>query len=98
MEIVGPAIFALAHLRDLVLRIAAITVPPCAHDIEALQRESLRVDLVVAAGTALVGPMLVELLPNRYGSARVRINGGYSRRWRRHHPAEDTLADPLSAD
>src|SRR5688572_19586197 len=46
VKVERPAVLALSEFRQLVLRITAVAVAPAAHDIEVLERKTLRIDFV----------------------------------------------------
>src|ERR1017187_7671487 len=71
----------------------AITVTPAAHHIEALERESRRIDFSVAGSASWVGPMTIELLADRDRASDIRFESGHAPRWRGVEP-EDAFHDP----
>src|SRR5712691_13541511 len=72
----------------------SVPVPPGAEYIKIFQSESWRIDLGVTNCARCNGPMLVQLLANGGGSARIGLHRGNTcrRRWRR--VAQYSFHDP----
>jgi hypothetical protein len=70
------AIHADTRFRGNLAIDGAVSVAPCAHDVEVLEREAGRIAAVVADGAAPVPPMGFELLTNGYRAANVRFDAG----------------------
>ncbi len=92
----GPAILPETREGGRIHRRGAVTIAPGAHHIEIFQRESRRINLLVAQGTAFVGPMLVELLAYGNSAANVRLDRGDSRRWWWHVEPDNPFHDPFA--
>src|SRR5215472_9846302 len=61
----------------------AVTIPPGAHDIEALQREPGRVDVAMAGRATFLAAVFGELFANSCRAANIWIKRGHvGRRWR----------------
>ena len=75
----GEIVPILAEAFDSVAFIGgSVAFAETAKDVEALQGEAGRVDLLVATGTGWLRTMLIKLLTNRCGSTRIGLDGARS--------------------
>ena len=72
-----------AGFRLRTLGKGAIAVAPAAHDIEAFERESRRIDLTVAGSASGIGAVAVELLADGDRASYIRLKSGHARGRRR---------------
>src|SRR5579883_550092 len=82
-----------ARLRLYILGECAIAFAPSAHNIEALQRKSGRIDLPVAGSAGRISAVAVELLANGDGAPDIGFESGDPRGWGGVE-TEDAFHDP----
>src|SRR4051812_7927909 len=83
--------------RNVLATERAVALAPCAHRVEALQRESGGIDFFVTGGAGLLRTVFVELLANGRCAARIGIDGRNAWWRRRRLLAEDALHNPRAA-
>src|SRR4051794_30379275 len=74
-----------------------IALTPAAHHVKVFQREPCGVNLCMAGRARSLRAVLLELLADRHCSARIGLDCGHTRWWRRWWLAKNSFHDPRPA-